>query len=504
MTNPAPAVVEPLQPGFRRNMLTLTAIFISTMAALDLTIVSVALPYMAGSLDAGGGEIAWAVTMFTIGQAIIIGVTGFLSRLLGRKRLALLSVVGFVTSSALCGLAQDLDQLVLFRFVQGLFSGPLIPICQSMLVDAYPKEQRTRVLSLWVMGVMGGPALGPALGGFLSQTLDWRWVFWVNLPIGILAVVLILGFVRPVPAQRDTTDFRGLLLLILWIVSLQILLDKGNELDWFSSREIVYLGITAVTFALAFFVRGALIGPRNIINLHLLRDRNFTACTLLIAVLGSLLLALLILTPLLMVDYYRWEIVTAGMVIGAFGILGLAGGILSPHLAAQVGVRRALMIGCLFLALGWYLFSRISLYSGPYQIFVSGALIEFGLMLCYPVLAAQAFANLRPEQRDEGAGLFNFMKTLGFSFGVTFVEIQVYRGNQTNWNEYAGFISQTNSALEGFLAGTGMEPASKAAGALLKSELASQTSMLSIVQSAELMTLLALLSIPLVLMLKAK
>lgn len=491
-----------MEPGYRRNMLTVTAIFISVMAVLDLTIVSVALPYMAGSLDAGQGEITWAMTMFTVGQAIVIGITGFLSRLLGRKRLALVSVVGFVASSALCGLAQSLDQLVLFRFVQGLFSGPLIPICQSMLVDAYPKEQRTRVLSLWVMGVMGGPAVGPALGGYLAQTLDWRWVFWVNLPIGILAVLLILSFVRPVHAHRESTDFRGLLLLILWIVSLQILLDQGNELDWLSSREIVFLGIAAVTFALAFFLRGALIGPRNIINLHLLRDWNFTLCSVLIAILGGLLLALMMLTPILLVDYYRWEIVTAGYVIGGFGIMGLAGGILSPHLASWVGARLALTIGCLFLAVGWYLFSRINLYSGPADIFVSGALIKFGLMLSYPVLAAEAFVNLRPEQRDEGAGLFNFMKTLGFSFGVTFVEILIYRGNQSNWNEYAGFISLTNPGLDGFLAGPVIDPASGPAGALLGAELVRQTSILSVIQSAEILALLALLSIPLVLTLK--
>jgi len=474
------------------------------MVALDLTIVSVALPYMAGSLDAGGGEISWAMTMFTIGQAIIIGITGFLSRLLGRKRLALLAVGGFVISSTLCGLAQGLDQLVLFRFVQGLFSGPLIPISQSILVGAYPKEQRTHVLSLWVIGVMGGPAVGPALGGYLAQTLGWRSVFWVNLPIGVLALVLILGFVRPVPARRETTDYRGLLLLILWIVSLQILLDKGNELDWLDSREIVFLGITAVTFALAFFLRGALIGPRNIIDLYLLRDRNFTACALLVAILGSLLLALLILTPLLVIDDYRWEIVTAGMVIGGFGVLGLAGGVLAPHLASRIGVRPALTIGCLFLALGWHIYSRIDLDSGPVQIFLAGALAEFGLMICYPVLAAQAFANLRPDQHDEGAGLFNFMKTLGFSFGVTFVEVLLYRGNQSNWNAYAGFISVANPGLDGYLAGTGLEPTSESAGALLAAQLLRQTSMLSIVQCAEVMSVLALLSIPLVLMLRTK
>jgi MFS transporter, DHA2 family, multidrug resistance protein len=501
MTSAAPAALAPMPPGFHRDMLALTAVFVSMMAALDLTIVSVALPYMAGSLDAGGGEITWAMTMFTIGQAIVIGITGFLSRLLGRRCLVLVAVVGFVTASALCGLAQDLDQLVLFRFVQGLFSGPLIPISQAILVGAYPKEQRTHILALWVIGVMGGPAVGPALGGYLAQDLGWRWVFWVNLPIGIVAVLLILGFVRAVPPRRASTDLRGLVLLILWIVCLQILLDKGNELDWLGSREVLFLGIAAITFALAFFLRGALIGPANIIDLHLLRDRNFAACALLIAMLGSLLLALLILTPLLIIEDLRWEIMTAGIVIGGFGILGLAGGILSPHLAARLGVRSALIVGCLLLALGWYLFSRIDLDAGPIDLFLSGALIELGLMICYPILAAQAFADLRPDQHDEGAGLFNFTKTLGFSFGVTFVEVLIYRGDQANWNAYAGQVSLTNPGLSGFLEGLGIDPASQTAGAVLGAELAGQTRMLTIVQSAEVLMVLALVSIPLVFLL---
>ena len=200
MAGPALSAVKPLPPGFQRTMVIVTTLFISIMASIDLTIVTVALPYMAGSLGATADEITWVVTMFAVGQAVVIGITGHLSRLMGRFTLILVSVIGFVATSIACALAQDLDTIVLFRFVQGLFSGPLIPLSQSMLIDAVEEEERARIMSFWIIGVMGGPAIGPLLGGFLAEDLTWRWNFWVNFPVGIVAVFLILTFVRRTPA----------------------------------------------------------------------------------------------------------------------------------------------------------------------------------------------------------------------------------------------------------------------------------------------------------------
>lgn len=474
-------------------MLMITTLLIAVMAALDLTIVAVALPYMAGNLDAGPDQITWVVTMFTVGQAISIGITGHLSRLLGRRRMVIVVIVGFVSTSIMCGLAQSLTQIVIARFVQGLFSGPLIPISQSILVDAFPAKERARALSLWAVGVVGGPAVGPMIGGYLSQHLSWRWNFWINLPIGIAALILTLVFVRSIPPQRVRTDYLGLVLLSIMIVCLQIVLDQGNILDWFSSRAIVYLSIASLTAGIAFFWRGALLGRANIINLWLFKDLNFSVCATIVAIIGIIFLGLLIITPELLVDTFRWEAQTAGLAIGMAGVAGMTGAMVSSRLVKVVGVRALVVTGSMTLAIGWYLYSRLTLGAAPMQVVVPASLVMFGLMMVLPVVAAQAFQNLPPEQRDEGAGLFNFTKTLGFSFGVSAVDTFMYRGAQENWALHAGEVSPTSPVITGL----GADGATPQIMSLIGEEMTRQMNMITTVQLAEAMAVFALATVPL-------
>ena len=494
----------PLPPGLQRNMVLVTALMVSVMATVDMTIVSVALPYMAGNLGASPDEITWVVTMFTCGQALIIGVTGHLSRLLGRRRLAIVVIIGFVLSSMACGLAQSLTQIVIFRFVQGIFSGPLIPLSQSMLVDAYRPEERSKALSIWAMGVLGGPALGPIIGGYLAQNLDWRWNFWVNLPVGAIALMLILAFVRPVAAQRVRTDLVGLLLLAVWVISLQVMLDQGDILNWFDAAEIWVLALLAITFALAFLLRGLVVGDANIMRLRLFGDLNFSVCAVLVALLGSIFLGSLIITPQLLIDYYQWEVITAGMVMGAGGLFGILGSLIGGHLVSLLGIRLMIVLGSACMAFGWFRYSGLNPYAGPVEAFIPGALVMFGLMLVFPLLAAQAFQNLRPDERDEGAGLFNFVKTLGFSFGVTFVGTMIYRGSQANWSRYVGDLSWSNPAFGQFIDAAPLSGDVTLAAAVMADELARQSGILAITQLAQILMVLALMAMPLGLLLKPK
>ena len=493
-----------LEPGFRRSMLLVSMLFVAVMAALDLTIVAVALPYMAGGLSATPDEITWVVTLFSIGQAIIIGVTGHLSRLLGRKRLAVVAVVGFVTSSVACGLAQDLDMIVLFRFIQGLFSGPLIPISQAVLIDAYPAEQRTRVVALWAMGVTAGPAAGPALGGLLTQTFDWRWNFWVNLPIGIVALLLVLTFMRPVKAQSVRTDWLGLALLATFLICLQVGLDQGDRLDWFASHEIVTLLTVAFAGFVVFSVRGVLVGERNIVNLHLLGDGNFAACALLMGITGINFLAFLVLAPAMYVDWLGWEIVTAGYAIGLSAAALIVASQIANPLRRLVGTRMAVLTGSAVTSIGWYLFSRINLGVSPLQVMLPGALICGGLMIIFPVIAAQAFANIPARLRDEAAGLFNLVKTIGFAFGVTFVSTLVYRGTQENWSRIAGFLDPTRAGYAYFVQASGYDDRSPDLGALAFRLIEAQSAILTYIHSMEVLASIGLASIPLVVFMRTK
>ena len=493
-----------LEPGFRRTMLLVSMLFVAIMAAIDLTIVAVALPYMAGNLSATPDEITWVVTLFSIGQALIIGITGHLSRLFGRKRLAIIAVVGFVLSSAACGLAEDLDTIVVFRFIQGLFSGPLIPVSQSVLIDTYPPEQRTRVLALWAMGVTAGPAVGPALGGFLTQSLDWRWNFWVNFPIGVVALVLVLTFMRPVKAQSVRTDWLGLGLLAAFLICLQVGLDQGDRLDWFGSREIVILLSIAFVGFVVFTLRGVLVGERNIINLHLLGDTNFAACALTMGFAGVNFLGFMVLAPALYVDYFGWEIVTAGYAVGISAAALIVTSQIANPLMKLIGKRATVVTGSFVTAAGWYLFSRINLDASPAQVIGPGALICSGIMLMFPVISAQAFANVAPRYRDEAAGLFNLVKTIGFSFGVTFVSTLVYRGTQENWSRIVEFLDPTRAGYSYYVQSTGLADGTPEIGALMFQVVEVQSKILTYTQAMEVLALLSLCAIPLVFFMHSK
>lgn len=494
--------VKPLEPGFFRTMLLVSMLFVAVMAALDLTIVAVALPYMAGGLNATPDEITWVVTLFTVGQAIVIGITGHLSRLLGRKRLAIIAVLGFILTSAACGLSQSLDMIVVFRFIQGIFSGPLIPLSQAVLIDAFPAEQRTRVLAMWAMGVTAGPAIGPALGGLLTQTLDWRWCFWVNFPIGVVALFLVLTFLRSAKPQDVKTDWLGLGLLAIFLVCLQIGLDQGDRLDWFTSHEIVFLFLAAFIGFVIFTARGVLIGERNIINLRLLGDRNFAVCALLMGITGVSFLAFMVMAPGLYVDQFGWEIGTAGYAIGlSASALIVTSQISNPYMRI-VGKRAAVATGSAIVASGWYLFSGVNMNASPLEVIIPGATIFAGIMITFPVIAAQAFAFVPPQLRDEAAGLFNLVKTIGFSFGVTFVSTLIYRGVQENWSRLAGFLDPTRPGYSFYLRAADVDDGTAEAGALIFQVMETQSNLLTYTQSMEVLALLTLCGIPLVLFMR--
>jgi DHA2 family multidrug resistance protein len=385
--------------------------------------------------------------------------------------------------------------------VQGLFSGPLIPISQSVLVDAYPASQRTRVMSFWAMGVMGGPAVGPMIGGYLAQNLDWRWNFYVNLPLGVLALVMVARFFPKQTPRPERVDVVGFGLLFAFIVALQILLDQGDTLDWRGSRTIVLLGVVALTAGFAFVARALVVGDRNVIKLRLLADRNFATCALQISLIGMSMLGFLVLAPAFLVDTLGWEEVTAGVVIGGAGAAGLLGAAISGRLTPVVGVKPLIVAGALLTSAGWLAFSRMNLDVSPLQVILPGVAILVGIQLGYAPIAAQAFLRVPDADRDEAAGLFNFVKTLGFSFGTTLVSVLVYRGAQRDWNQAVGFLDPAARGYDRFFHGMGLDPTDPRAVAVASHVLQQEPMMVTIVKSAEVMAILALLAIPLCLLL---
>src|SRR5882762_412312 len=313
------AANKPSPSGLNRGLITISVMLASFLQALDQTIANVALPRMGGELSATQEQISWVLTSYIVAAAIMTPLTGWLADLYGRKKVLVLSVVVFTVSSALCGVAQSLGQIVLFRALQGVAGAALVPQSQAVLLDINPPERHGRAMAVWVLAVVVGPAVGPVLGGWLTEDYSWRWVFYINVPVGILSALGLLGFMRDSQTQRQTFDFLGFATLSLAIGALQIMLDRGQLQDWFSSTEIcLEAALAAVAFYL--FMVHTLTARAPFVSLGLFRDRNFTVGSVAIFTFGVVLFATLALLPPLLQELMGYPVITTGWVTAPRGV----------------------------------------------------------------------------------------------------------------------------------------------------------------------------------------
>lgn len=482
MSAATPIAVDPaaLPTGFRRTLITFTTLVVSIMGTIDATIVAVCMPQMQGSLDATPVTIVWVMTMFNIGQAIGIAVTGKLALRLGRRRVMVGAIVGFVILSCICGLAGSFDAMVVARFFQGLFAAPLIPLSQACIVDAYPPKDRAKGLSVWAMGVILGPAIGPAIGGLLTQHIDWRMCFFVNVPIGAFALLLTLIFIRPTKRTRTRIDWTGLVLAASMVVPFQIALDQGDTLDWFGSKIIVALLGVAVLAAVAFVMRGLTV-PGNILPLRLFADRNFALSTISISALGMILFAQSALYPVMLEDLLGWQVDTAGLVMGTSGIGGFFGALIAPKLVARIGSRLTMVLGATIIMIGQGMGLGLDLDMGPWQAPIPGTLAVFGLMIAYVPTAGLAFSSVGDMDRDDAAAEYNFVKTIAMSIGVSLVSTLLYRRPQYHWNVLAGHVRPDNQAIDGYSQALGTDGWSPLTATVIAEQVKNQATMLAVI-----------------------
>jgi MFS transporter, DHA2 family, multidrug resistance protein len=485
-----------------RTAITVCVILATIMQALDTTIANIALPYIQGAVSASQDQINWVLTAYIVAAAIMTPPTGFLAGRFGRKRLFLVSVAGFTVASMLCGMAQSLVQIVLFRILQGVFGAALVPLSQSVLLDIYPKERQGSAMALWGIAVMVGPVLGPVLGGWLTENYTWRWVFYINLPLGALAFLGITTFLpetaRNVGAKLDWFGFGT---LSLGIGAFQVLLDRGEQLDWFGSGEIWIEAIIAASAFYLFLVH-MFTADEPFVRPTLFRDRNFAAGIAFIFIIGITYLAsLALLTPYLQ-SLMSYPIVTAGLVLGPRGIGTMAAMMIVGRLIGKLDTRVLLAVG---LGLtGWSLYQMTGWTPDVSQVTLmgNGVVQGAGLGFLFVPLSAVTLGTLRPDQRTEGAGLYNLSRNIGSSVGISVVTSLLTQNTQANHAEIAQHVTAVNRMFENPAIAQFWNPATDGGRAALDAMITTQAQIIAYIDDFKLLMIATLAVIPLLLVFK--
>ncbi|MCG6943200.1 MAG: DHA2 family efflux MFS transporter permease subunit [Thiohalocapsa sp.] len=489
-----------LKPADR--ILPIAAVMLTTvMAIMDMTIVNVTLPHMMGALGATADQVTWVLTAYIVAEAITIPLTGWLAGRFGRRRVMLYGIAGFVLASAACGLAESLTQMVFFRLIQGVAGAPLIPLSQGVLVGLFPADKRGKGMAIWGIGVMLGPILGPTVGGIVTEHLNWRWVFYINLPVGLLNLAMVARYIRETPRRETGTDWLGALFMIVGIGSLQTLLDRGNEEGWWTSDFIVLLTFTAVV-GLALFAWRGLTAKQPIVDLRLFGDRNLALASLLMLVFGLALFGTIAIQPLLMERLLNYPVETTGLVMAPRGFGAALGMFIIARISGRVDARWIIATGMVVAGTATWIMSWYNLQISPGWLIWPSVLQGLGMGSIFVTLSTLAYATLPAEATDAGAGLYNLARSVGSSIGISIAATWYTRLGQADWNRLGGYINPFNPALEHWLQVQGLTLSDPRAAILLANELSRQSSMVAFTQVFELIALSFVFMAPLLLLLK--
>ena len=482
-----------------RIPITIAVMLATIMNSLDTTIANVALPHIQGSVSASAEQITWVLTSYIVAATIMTPLTGFLADRIGRKMVFLVSIAGFTAASMLCGIAGSLVEIVAFRLLQGLFGAALIPLSQAVLLDINPPEKHGSAMAIWGAGAVLGPILGPALGGWLTDNLDWRWVFFINLPIGILAFGGVFLFLsEKKSAEKRRFDVLGFASLALAIGGFQMMLDRGPSQDWFASTEIwTYLIVGAVSLWI-FGVQLAT-AQKPFVDRALLADTNFITCCVFGFFIGILLYSVLALLPPMMQNLLGYPVAFTGLVSMPRGIGSFIAMFAVGQLIGRMSIKLILLIGLSVSAVSLWMMTQFSLGMDTHLIIVSGFLSGVGTGLIFVPLSTIAFATVRPQHRAEGAGLFTLIRNIGSAAGISIMQARFVSGIETHhaklveharpdnplFQAYAPLVFQTQDAIAKF---NGL--------------VTRQASMLSYIDDFQLMLGITILCAPMILLMR--
>jgi DHA2 family multidrug resistance protein len=482
-----------------RGFITFSVMLASVMQTLDNTIANVALPHIQGALSSTQDQMSWVLTSYIVAAAITMPLTGWLAGRLGRRRILLYSIVGFTIASALCGFAQTLPQMIAARLLQGVSGAALVPMSQAVLLDINPPERHARAMSVWAMGATIGPIFGPALGGWLTEHYSWRWVFFINVPIGIVCWFGVVAFMRETQRRLSRFDFFGFASLSVAIGSLQLLFDRGQANDWFNHIETwIEAGISA-TATYLFVAHLLTTRTAPFFSPAIFRDRNFVTGNLFIFVVGVVLFATLALLPPLLQGLMGYPIVLSGLVTAPRGIGTIAAMLIAGRVSNIVDPRYVIAAGFLLTALSLWFMTGMSLEMDFDLVLWSGMLQGFGTGFVFVPLSAIAFTTLHPSLRNEGTAVFSLMRNMGSSIGISVVTTMLTRNTQIMHARLAERVTPYTDSVSGMSA----QAIDSVAGlAAVNAEVTRQAAMIAYNNDFKMMLVLTLCVVPLVVLLR--
>jgi MFS transporter, DHA2 family, multidrug resistance protein len=487
-----------------RLMITLSIMLATIMQTLDSTIANVALPHMQGTLSASQDQIAWVLTAYIVAAAIATPLTGWLCDRFGQKNVFMASICGFTVASAMCGLSATLTQIVAARLLQGLFGAALVPLAQVVLMDINPREKQGQAMAVWGMGVMVGPILGPTLGGWLTDSYNWRWVFFINVPIGILAAYGMWRYIRPDPGRRSMRfDAFGFTTLSLTLGALQLLLDRGQQNDWFSSAES-WIELIVAVVSLTYFVAHTALTPagKSFLDYRLLKNQNYVTGLLFIFVVGLVMYATRALTPTMLENLLGYPVATTGLVTAPAGIGTMLAMLIAGRIIGKIDLRLILLAGFVTTAFALWQMTGYSLDLAESDIVWPGLIQGFGTGLVFVPLSAATFATLSPEMRAHGTSLFSLVRNIGSSIGISLVQTLLTRNTVIAHASLVERVTAASSAWNNPAVAAAFDVRTPAGAALLDSAVTQQASMLAYIDDFWFMLLLTLLVIPLLLFIR--
>ena len=487
-----------------KNRIPITgALMLATlMSTLDSTIANVALPHIQGSVSAAQDQITWVLTSYIIATAIMTPLSGWLSQRIGRKRMFQFSIVGFTAASALCGTASSLPEIVIYRLLQGMAGASLMPLAQAVMIDLYPQRMIPRVMSLWSAAVILGPVIGPSLGGWLTETLSWRWVFYIDLPIGIVAFLGIQSFMAADAGGRQRPfDFLGFSSLALFVASFQLMLDRGPSMDWLDSREILIEGAVMLA-GLYVFITHSMTTKNPFFHRDLARDANFVGSAVFGFFVGIVLFSSSALLPLLMQNLMGYSALHSGWASMPRGLGSLIAFLAVPLLVSRFGARPVLSAGVLISSYALWEMGHFDLTMTAGPIMVTGFVQGVGTGLMFAPLSTLGYTTLNPALRTEGTIIATMARTLGSSVGISVIQALLVNNSALAHARLAERIIPDDALVTGVLPPM-LDPSILSGLQMLNAEVTRQGAMIGYDNVFGWMAITGLLMLPMVFVMKS-